>query len=85
MITPVGFKNRVSFGYDFQGNGKSESSKKFSHETSYDSKEKNAFLYSNQGVISDYINSLIDEGYDYTAACDKGDKFARCLKSHENV
>ena len=105
MMTPIGFKNRISFGigsgshHKYTDNptvsceandclsmkfGEDDASKAVLLDCLNASEEQDIFIPSH-GPAGELVNSLVEQGYDYTAACDVGDRFARCLKSHENV
>ena len=86
MIPPINFKNAINFGYGSGSRHKYNlDSKVFEADKTIRLSNEDAFLCDSRGVVSDYVSSLVENGYDYTAACDEGDRFARCLKSHENT
>ena len=87
MITPVNFKSYVNFSgsKDTQKGGVDDASKKVLIDCLKAAEDQDIFIPASHGPAADYVNSLVEQGYDYTAACDEGDRFARCLASHENV
>ena len=83
MIIPVGCKNFMNFG----NGSKKAPVNNITPSPDYSGipSEKDIFITGDHGVVADYIQELVDQGYEYTAACEQADRFARCLESHQNV